>query len=687
MNVGGVSYGLCAAAFWVLLALLLGNRRGRAQGVRLVVAVAVSAVWATLNAWQSWAASAPLLLIHTVEIFRHAAWILVLTSLLGVSLSRFQIIIVHSLWMGLLAFTVVAAIAEMNGWSLAEPLSLFALSGIALSIAGLVLLEQLYRNATQETRGALRYFVIGVGLMFAYDLFLYSQTELLRGIAANAWNLRGAIVLASAPMLALAVRNNPQWSLDVFVSRHIVFYTSTFVAIGLYLMAVALGGYYVRAIEAQWSALAQLVFFVGAAAVLVVLLTSGTWQRRIKVFISKHFYRNKYDYRIEWLRFIDTLSSARDVGIKTTAIRAVAQIFGSPSGVLYWQAEAGKPFMPLAKWPEHEVEFSQVLRDMPPLDPTDNLAVFLAKHQWIIDLQEYRQGPDLYQGIRLPEWMDVSAGFRIVSPLFELDRLVGFIVLSEPPPPFELTYEDRDLLKTVGRHVATHIAQYEASRQLIEGRQLEAYSRLTAFVMHDLKNAVAQLRLLVQNAARHRGNPAFFDDAMATISNTVDRMTKLIEQLRGGAERERNEPLKLIDVLRDVVARCADRQPVPTLHASVEGELLVTANREQLTNVMEHVLRNAQDATSANRSIALHVAQRGGFAEVAVEDEGAGMDLEFIRDRLFRPFDSTKGSRGMGIGAYQVREYILSLGGAVNVHSIPEKGTRFSLSIPLRTIN
>jgi putative PEP-CTERM system histidine kinase len=198
---------------------------------------------------------------------------------------------------------------------------------------------------------------------------------------------------------------------------------------------------------------------------------------------------------------------------------------------------------------------------------------------------------------------------------------------------------------------------------------------------------VAQLRLLVQNAGRHRGNPAFFDDAMATISNTVDRMTKLIEQLRGGSERERNEPLKLIDVLRDVVARCGDRQPVPTLHAPVEGEPVVTANREQLTNVLEHVLRNAQDATSASGSIALHVAQRGGFAEVAVEDEGAGMDLEFIRDRLFRPFDSTKGSRGMGIGAYQVREYILSLGGAVNVHSVPEKGTRFSLSIPLRTIN
>lgn len=685
MTLGGISYGLCAVAFWGLLALLLGNWRGRAEAARLLAAVAVSAVWATVNAWQSWSPS-PVLLIHTAEILRHAAWIVVLTGMLGASLSRLQVVLVHSVWMGLLVFSAFSAVMELYGRAPIEPVSLFALSGMALSIAGLVLLEQLYRNATQETRGALKYFVIGVGLMFAYDLFLYSQTELLRGIAANAWNVRGFIVLIAVPMLAMAVRNNPQWSLDVFVSRHIVFYTSTFVAIGLYLMAVALGGYYVRAIEAQWSFLAQFVFFAGAAVVLLVLLTSGTWQRRIKVFISKHFYRNKYDYRIEWLRFIDTLSSARDVSIKTTAIRAVAQIFGSPGGVLFWQSEQGKPFAPLAVWPEHAVAGAAV-QDLPPLAADDNLVAFLAKHQWIIDLQEYRHGPDLYQGIRLPGWADAATGFRIVSPLFELDRLVGFIVLAEPPPPFELTYEDRDLLKTVGRHVATHIAQYEASRQLIEGRQLEAYSRLTAFVMHDLKNAVAQLRLLVQNAARHRSNPAFFDDAMATISNTVDRMTKLIEQLRGGVERDRNETVKVLEVVRDAIARCSDRQPVPELTGSDSSGVAVQANREQLTSVLEHVLRNAQDATPSERRIAVHLRQQGKFVEISVEDEGSGMDVEFIRDRLFRPFDSTKGSRGMGIGAYQVREYILSLGGGINVNSIPEKGTRFSLSIPVPTIN
>jgi len=683
VTLSSASYGASAAAFWVLLLLLSNSWRGRVHGGRFAAAVGITAVWATVQTWQAWSGASSLLVIQLSEISRYAAWLFVLTGLLGASLSRAQLTIVHLLWLGVLLATLIGAVAAAFNVAFVDPLSLFALSGIALSVVGLVLLEQLYRNAARETRTALRYFVIGVGLMFAYDLFLFSQTELLRGVAVSAWGLRGAIVLIAAPMLALSMRNNPEWSLNVFVSRHVVFYTSTFVAIGLYLLAIALGGYYVRAIDAKWGYVAQLFFFVGAAAVLVVVLTSGTWQRRIKVFISKHFYRNKYDYRVEWLRFIDTLSSARDVGIKTTAIRAVAQIFDSPSGVLYWQSEPDKPFVPLAEWPEHDAMSPQLM----PLAADDHMIVFLAKYQWIIDLQEYWRGPDLYQGIRVPSWAEPATNFRLVSPLLELDRLVGFIVLREPPPPFELTFEDRDLLKTGGRHVATHIAQHEASRQLIEGRQLEAYSRLTAFVMHDLKNAVAQLRLLVQNAARHRGNPAFFDDAMATISNTVDRMTRLIEQLRVGAERERNEPVRLLDAVRDAMSRCADRQPVPILTTQMDGATAVLANREQLTSVLEHVVRNAQDATPAHSTVAVHVAQHGAFAEVVVDDQGSGMDLEFIRDRLFRPFDSTKGSRGMGIGAYQVREYILSLGGAVNVHSVPEKGTRFSLSIPLRAIN
>jgi signal transduction histidine kinase len=139
-------------------------------------------------------------------------------------------------------------------------------------------------------------------------------------------------------------------------------------------------------------------------------------------------------------------------------------------------------------------------------------------------------------------------------------------------------------------------------------------------------------------------------------------------------------------VVSAAIARCSDRQPQPVLASQADRACLVFANREQLAGIVEHAIRNAQDASPEQRVIAVEITVQGETVEICVADEGVGMSAEFIRDRLFRPFDTTKGSRGMGVGAYQVREYVLSLGGKVNVHSIPEKGTRFSLCIPLRAI-
>jgi signal transduction histidine kinase len=77
------------------------------------------------------------------------------------------------------------------------------------------------------------------------------------------------------------------------------------------------------------------------------------------------------------------------------------------------------------------------------------------------------------------------------------------------------------------------------------------------------------------------------------------------------------------------------------------------------------------------------VGLEGQHARIDVIDNGAGMDAKFVRERLFKPFDSTKGLSGMGIGAYECREFIRALGGRVEVASKPGEGTRFSMIVPL----
>jgi putative PEP-CTERM system histidine kinase len=234
----------------------------------------------------------------------------------------------------------------------------------------------------------------------------------------------------------------------------------------------------------------------------------------------------------------------------------------------------------------------------------------------------------------------------------------------------------------VGRNIAVQLAQRQADEKLAQSRQFDAYNRFAAFVMHDLKNAVAQLQLVVNNAARHRHNPVFVDDAIGTIQNTSERMTRLIDQLQGRDLRGTAREIDAVPLARAAVARSAAREPRVTLTAG-EAPVPLRADPERLGTVIDHVIRNAQEATPADARVELRVETVDGEAHIHVIDEGAGMEPEFIRERLFKPFDSTKGSKGMGIGAYQAREYARSLGGDVEVQSMPGKGTDFCIRLPL----
>ncbi len=461
-------------------------------------------------------------------------------------------------------------------------------SGLLLALMGLVQIEQLVRNAPPTTRVAVKLAAVGIGGQFFYDLFLYSQAQLLGGIEPAAWIVRGLAFVLLLPAIVLAVRRLGDFSPVVFVSRHAVFYTGSFIAIGGYLSVMAVGGYYVRAHGGTWGESLQLLFLFGAAVVLASLLLSRTLWRRFKVFIATHFYRNKFDYRIEWLRFIQTLSSDRNHGgdgdVRRVAIQAVAQIFNCPEGVLFMREGQSRRLRGCLRLVGNGHQQQRV-----PAAPVGaELPRFLEDRQWIIDIEEYLRSPDLYGNIQLPSWLIAERAWRIVTPLLLIDRLVGFLVLRSPPPPFHITFEDLDLFKTVGRHVALQLAQYEADNKLTASRQFDAYNRFAAFVMHDLKNSVAQLQLLVRNAARHRENPAFIDDAISTIANTVDRMTGLIGQLQSRDLHGQLRDVALAQVLAAAITRCEGRGPAPSRRTPPGRRHRASRCREAWLNFRSH---------------------------------------------------------------------------------------------------
>jgi putative PEP-CTERM system histidine kinase len=199
--------------------------------------------------------------------------------------------------------------------------------------------------------------------------------------------------------------------------------------------------------------------------------------------------------------------------------------------------------------------------------------------------------------------------------------------------------------------------------------------------MHDLKNSVAQLQLLVANAAKHRANPVFVDDAIDTIRNTSERMTRLIEQLQRRDMQGSSRSVELAPIVAAAVSRSQAREPAVRVEGQLETQT-VMADPERLTSILEHVIRNAQDAAPGG-NVVLKMEADDKEIRLTVVDDGVGMNDDFLRNRLFRPFDSTKGSKGMGIGAYQVREYARTVGGEVDVWSAPGRGTRFCIRLPL----
>lgn len=682
-ELGVIGYGLAAASWLMLFLLLLTSWRGRLQGGLLVVAVLITLLWALRAAFYANAGVvAPDWLYQTLEVLRNIIWLSFLTQLLEP--------LVRETWIGRWITIVWAVLAgygvvllgiewqEKWGFSLQVPPDVAILGHIGLAIAGLALIEQLFRNTRIQRRWATKFLYLGLGILFAYDFFLYADALLFKRLDPTIWEARGLASVLAAPLIAVAAARNPEWSLEVFVSRRVVLHSATIFGAGVYLLAMAGAGYYIRAYGGNWGATLQLVFLTGAGILLVILLFSGQLRARALVLLSKHFFNYKYDYREEWLKFTSTLSSGDPQDPpRERMIQAVAEIVHSTGGLLWVRRDIGS-FTLAASHNLHERSLPVVQ-----VEPADSSLVrFLGQRQWVIQLDEYQHESELYSDLVLPDWLREMRRAWLVAPLLLGEHLQGFLVLLEPRAPQQINWEDRDLIKTAGRQVASYVALLEASEALGEARQFEAFHRLSAYVVHDLKNIAAQLTLVVANAARHGKNPAFVEDAFQTVANATERMNRLLAQLRKEPPASATRPVALVSAVQRAIEARAVRQPIPVVRTAANDEPWVQADPERLTAVLEHLIQNAQEATSAAGRIEVAVYSEDPMAVVTVRDDGCGMDERFIRERLFRPFTTTKGNAGMGIGVYESREFARVAGGELTVVSQPGQGTTFFLRLP-----
>ena len=675
-NVGLLGYSLNGLCYFLLTLLLISSWKKRLLGGLFLVAVGYQFIWSIILAYQGYTQLVPNILLITNEDIRLVLWIVFLLEILRHATvsgeNRKLIIAAYSSIFGLLILTLAFELLN-DKYTIADNHFFSYLFDLLLATFGLILTEQFYRNVKQEKKWAIKFLCIGTGLLFAYDLYMYSHATLFEGINPSLWNARGFVNIVIAPLLVISAARNPNWSFNVFVSRHVVFYSSGLFAIGIYLTVMAIGGYYIKIYGGAWGGEAQVIFLVGALVILFVILSSGKMRANVKIFLNKHFYENKYDYREEWMGFIQKLSHIESPKyFKEQILQTVAMIMHSRGALLFMKGD--DKYNCVASWNADSTDYA--------VDKYSAFVSFLNNREWIIDLNEFKERPQNYIGLQIPAEL-LSTNTWLVIPLKHYYDLLGFIILLEPFVKVTINWEDRDLLKAIGKQVSSYLAFMAATESLAEAEKFAAFNRLSAYVVHDMKNSVAQLDLIIKNAENHKNNPEFISDSFLTVANVVDRMKRMLNQLKR-IDLQQNDATQISvnEVLRKIVEKCAVNQPAPKLEVNAQ-DLLVNVEPDRFMNVLEHLVTNAQEATEKSGSVVVRLNKIDNDVCIEIEDTGTGMTPEFVNNHLFKPFDTTKGNAGMGVGVFEAKEFVKYYHGQLNVQSKPGIGSIFQLLLPV----
>jgi len=655
------SYGLVGFSYsaFALRLLQLGYGRSLQEWSKTAVLAAVlsSALWGWLG-WALLLTGTPLLLLLSTvaDLLRYACWYAFFLILLRPSRAAGKAI--GTVWMVPLAVTVVGfgllvlAFAALGIKASGAASRLILLSAMASPVLALVLLEQVFRNVVEEARWNIKPLCLGLAGAFLFDLYLFSEATLFNRLDGDALSIRGLVHTLVVPLLLLSTTRRSDWIANIRLSPTAAFHSATLLIAGLYLMFISGVGYYVRYFGGEWGRALQLALVFSALVMLLMLVLSGSLRARLRVFLGKHFFRYRFDYREEWLKFTRTLSaqdSPQQMGQQV--IRGLANMLESPAGGLWIRVKGEAAFSQAARW---------------------NLAQTLEKE----DAASPRYGP-----LKLPSWLQEMAQAWLVVPLMVGQELIGFVVLASARTRVEVNWEVIDLLKTAGQQAASFLAQMQATEDLLEVRKFDAFNRMSAFVVHDLKNIVTQLSLMLKNAKRLGNNPEFQQDMLLTVENSLDRMRQLMLQLHEGATPPGTAfGVNLGGIIQRIEAQAAGQGR--TLEVKLTEPVLTRGHEERLERVIGHVVQNALDATESSGRVWLNLDRARGHARIVVGDTGQGMSQDFIRERLFKPFQSTKSS-GMGIGAYESFQYVKELGGQIEVDSQLHQGTTVRMLLPL----
>jgi len=677
---GGLAGHLIAATASIMLGIWLFGRRERfgPAGLPIVVALGLTALWCLCVVGGGVVSP----FAQITESGRNLAWLVVVyglfsgdgrhTSVTPIRPVVFALGFVELLNLGIVGLMSRAEVSAQIGEIAFDVTSMFRL---LVSVGGLMLVHNLYAGASPQSRSVLRWPATGLGVLWVFDLNLYTIAYLGSGWPMEIAASRGIAVIALACLIAIGASKGRE-ELRLRPSRAVTFQTFSLLVIGTYFVAMVAISQWLAYAGGDFARLMELGFLTMASAVALLLLPSKRTRGWLKVILAKHFFQHRYDYREEWLRFTRTIgnSGAEASPLAERVVQAVADIAECPGGLLLAPGDHGSLTL-AARWNWPEIDVPARAFELQALSTIES-------EGFIADLDDLRVHGALDENaVQVPEWLVDHPRAWALVPLIHYERLVGLVVLARPSIARKLDWEDFDLLRVVGQQLASYLAENASQDALTEASRFDDFHRRIAFVMHDIKNLASQLSLLARNAELHADKPAFRADMLVTLRNSAEKLNALIARLSryGNGVVEKLGAVAASDVVDTVIQRFAGNAQVMLAQ---KADLTVRANRESLEQVLVHLIQNGLDASADGSPVFLSLTHDGLNARFEVVDSGSGMSPEFVRTQLFKPFVSTK-QGGFGIGAFEARELVKAMRGRLEVESREGLGSRFIVRIPL----
>ncbi len=598
----------------------------------------------------------------------------------------------------LITFILPLALVAMDGRDLITPawlpdgscrLALGGLGGFCfylLLLAGLVLvginLEKTFRASVGIMRWRIKFMILGLAVLFAVRFCTNSQVLLSHTLDLRLQMVEaGALLVACLLMLRASFRAG-HFDLDVYPSHAVLQGSLTVLLAGIYLLAIGVLAKLVSLLSLGEGELVRWFVFLVAAVLFAILLLSDRVRLRLSRFVSRHFQRPLYDYRTVWRRFTEATASCMNQNdLCQVAVKAVTDLFQALS-VSIWlvdEQQAQLVFIASTFLSEAKAETLRPGKE----EFAEILPALRARHEPVDIDAEKTNWAEILRRCHPDEFR--KGGNRVCVPMIVGEELTGLLILGDRVSGAKFTWQDFDLLKCIGDHIAAGLLNTRLSQKLLQAKELEAFQTMSAFFVHDLKNTANTLNLMLQNLPVHFDDPAFRADALRGVSKTVAHINRLIGRL--GSIRHELQIKPVEADLNELVAKSlAGWEEVAGIHLKKELSPLpkVWFDPEQMLKVTTNLIFNAREALPPSAGqVRIQTLQHNGWAVLAIADNGCGMSQEFLSRSLFRPFQTTK-KNGLGIGMFQSKMIVEAHHGKIEVESQPGLGTTFRIFLPLK---